>query len=346
MKRLLLVLVAAALVAPGAARSAACTPLNCAPSEFSVPGTSLVGYRAQALARITVADLRTGATRFVLPGGYVDGHRLVHQAGRTLAWYDLRTGRRTSSVRLPFALRLSGASSGGGRAVGFFGSTVVIVGSGGTVRKIQLAPGNWDFDALRGSNLFLIRYVQNGGYQVRVVDVSSDSPASRVIKDPRESATIWGSPASRLASRDGRYLFTLYTAANGASMVHELDLVHATARCIDLPGTGDYNSALSWSLALSPDGRTLWAAGAGYSRLVGIDVRTREVVAAHGLDLPYWNLVNATRSAVSPDGRELALTDGETVARVRLTDGTLVERAKVKARAVGYASSGALRMLK
>lgn len=347
MKRLLPVLVGAALVAPGAARAAACTPLNCAPSQFSVPGTSLVGYRAQALGKVTVADLRTGARRFVLPGGYVDGRRLVHQDGRVLTWYDLRTGRRTASTTLPWTFTLAGASQDGSRAVAFRRRSVVIATTHAW-RQVPLgsASTHWGFDALRGSNLFLIRYLLTGGYQVRVLDLSNDSTPSRVIKDPRESATIWGSPWSRAASADGRYLFTLYVAGNGAAMVHELDLAHATARCIDLPGTGDFNSANSWSLALSPDGRTLWAASAGYDRLIAIDVGTRDVTAAHPLHLPLWNLANATRSAVSPDGNELALTDGETVARVRLADGTLVARTKVRARAVGYAPAGRLRMLR
>ncbi|HVW88668.1 MAG TPA: hypothetical protein VHC01_04310, partial [Gaiellaceae bacterium] len=256
---------------------------------------------------------------------------------------------RIASSRLPWSIRLAGVSQDGTRAVGFRfaglgGNQVVIAGAHGW-RQVSLPAGNWDFDALRGSNLILIRYLSTGGYQVHAFDLSHPA-TSRVIKDPRESATIWGSPASRLASADGRYLFTLYVASNGAAMVHDLDLVDATARCIDLPGTGDYNSGNAWSLALSPDGRTLWAADAGYARLVGIDVATREVVAAHSLDLPYWNLGNATRSAVSPDGKEVALTDGETVARVRLDDGALVSRTKVRARAVGYAPAGDLRMLR
>jgi hypothetical protein len=347
MKRLLLVLAGVALVAPGAARAAACTPLDCAPSQFSVPGTSLVGYRASALGRITVSDLRTGAKRYVLPGGYVDGHRLVRQDARMLTWYDLRTGRRTASTTLPWAIRLAGASQDGTRAVAFRPRSVVIA-TAHAWRQVPLATAStkWGFDALRGSNLFLIRYLRTGGYQVRVVDLSSDSAPSRTIKDPRESATIWGAPASRLASADGRYLFTLYVASNGAAMVHELDVVHATARCIDLPGTGDYNSGNDWSLALAPGGRTLWAANAGYAHLVGIDVATRKVVAAHPLDLPYWNVANTTRAAVSPDGTQVALTDGETVARVRLDDGKLLARTKLRARAVGYAPAGTLRMLR
>ena len=55
-------------------------------------------------------------------------------------------------------------------------------------------------------------------------------------------------------------------------MIHELDLKSATARCIDLPGTGDYGSATSWALSLAPGGRTLWAVSPGYGHVVAIDV--------------------------------------------------------------------------
>lgn len=344
MKRLLLVLVAVALLAPGAAHSAACAPINCAPSQFSIAG-SLVGFRATALGQVTVADLRTGA-RHAVPGGVVGGHLLVHAAGRKLTWYDLRTGADVGSARSPWPLRLAGASQDGSRAVGFHGSNVVIV-SRSAARQVPLTGfGSWDFDALRGWNLFLIKYLPGGGYQVVVADLSNDSVPERVLKDPRESGTIWGSPFSRLSSPDGRYLFTVYIASNGAAMVHELDLVHATARCIDLTGTGDYNSAISWAVALSPDGRTLWAANAGYQRLLGIDVASRRVISSHRLpDLAYWNLDNGTRAAVSPDGGELALTDGETVARIDLGTAKLLGRDKVHARAVGYAPDGRLRTL-
>jgi hypothetical protein len=138
-------------------------------------------------------------------------------------------------------------------------------------------------------------------------------------------------------------LFTVYIASNGAAMVHELDLVDATASCIDLPGSGDFNSAVSWTMALSPSGRTLWAANAGYGRVVGIDVATRRAVSAFRLDLPYWDIVPGTFSAVSPDGSQLALADGESVALLRLADGKLLHRERVHARAIGYAPDGLLR---
>lgn len=351
MRRLLPFALAAAVLLPGAAHAAGCSPLNCAPSQFSIAGTSLLGYRSAALGVVHVVDLRTGAKRFTVPGGYVDGHLLVRDAGTRLDWWDLRTGTRVRTTTLPWDIRLAGASQDGSRAVGFrFVSgrgTTVVIASPTTWRQVPLPAGQWDFDALLGNHLYLIEYLKSGGYQVELIDLSTDSPATRVIKDPRESATIWGSPFSRLASSDGRYLFTVYLASNGAAMVHQLDLRNETARCIDLPGTGNFNSAVSWAIALSPSGRTLWAVNPGYARVVGIDVTTRSVTSSFRVHLPYWNLAAGTRSAVSPNGSQLALTDGESVALVGLRSHALVRRVRlVHPRAVGYSPTGRLRQLR
>jgi DNA-binding beta-propeller fold protein YncE len=349
-KRLALAFGLAALAVPGAARAGACSPLDCAPSQFSVAGSPLVGYRPAALGRVTVFDLRTGAKRFVVPGGYVGGHLLVHQAGGELSWYDLRTGTKTATVQTPWPMQLAGVSQDGARAVGLrsvpgVGRTVIIVSRVGG-RQLPLPAGRWSFDALRGRNLFLIHSLATGGYQVVVEDVSTDSPTTRVIKDPDESATISGTAWSHLASPDGRYLFTIYLGGDGGAMVHELDLVHASARCIDLPGTGSFDKALSWTLALSPNGRTLWAASAGYGRVVGIDVGTRTVVSRFPIALPYWDIPDGTRAAVSPDGKRLALADGADVAVVALDRRTVVQRRHMTSVAVGFDPNGVLRGLR
>ena len=347
MKRLLLVLVAATLLLPGAAHAAACSPLNCAPSQFTLAHGTLLAYRHSALGPVRVVDLRSGATRFTLPGGFIARDVLVHQAGKRLEWYDASTGRRTASLTLPFRIRLVGTSQDGSRAVGFFGSTVVIA-TPTAVRRVELPGGIWDFDALRGDKLFLIKSYLQGGYQIRLYDLARHVLVAKPLKDPHESATIWGAPFSRLASPDGRFLFTLYLASNGAAMVHELDLVHATARCIDLPGTGDYGSAASWALALAPGAHpsTLWAVSPGYGRVVAISIAARRVATSFRIDLPYWNLGQGTRLALGRDGTEAAIADGETVARIALGERRLVGRVKGRATALAYAPGGRLLTLR
>jgi hypothetical protein len=347
MTRLLLLLSAAALLLPGAAGAAACSPLDCAPSQFTFAHGTLIGYRVTARGAITVADLRTGQKLFRLPGGFVYGDTVLHQRGHTIEWWDATAGRLRSSAQPPWRGSLVGASQDGSRAVLLQGSSAVI-GTGHEWRRVPLPAGVWEFDALRGANLVLIKRQPRGSYQIWHVDLSSDSAPMHLLKDPHESGTIWGIPFERVASADGRYLFTLYITSNGASMVHELDLRAGTARCIDLPGTGDFGGSSTWALMLAPDGRTLWAASPGYGRVVAIDAVTRKVVDAFRIDLPYWFIGQPPRAAVSPDGTQFALADGETVALVDVHARRVVARKKAAhAIAVGYSpTTGELRTLR
>jgi hypothetical protein len=346
MKRLALVLAAATLLLPSAASAAACSPLNCAPSQFSLAGGSLLGFRTAAEAPVTVVDLKTGQSRWTLPWGFTGRDLLVHPNARTIVWYDASKGSRVARATLAKGGTLVGVSQSGTRAVvrriRNTWTEFRVVAPGATERAIRVPRGNWDFDALLGDHLFLIKYLAGGGYQVLLAHVGSGKLDAAPLKDPHESGTIWGQPFERLASADGRFLFTLYIGQNGGAMVHELDLKAATARCIDLPGTGDYGAATSWAMLLSKDEGTLWATSPGYGRVVAIDVASREVSSAFRITLASWNLGNGTRAALAPDGQHVALADGETVAILGLAEKKVVERNSVKATAVGYSPDGKL----
>jgi hypothetical protein len=346
MTRLALVLAAAALLLPSAAAGAACSPLNCAPSQFSLANGQLLGFRSNSTAPVRIVDLATGKTRAALPSGVVGGTLLVHQQGTTLTWYDATSGETSGTAEVPAGARLLGVSQDGTTAVAIMlsdgGSTTFYLASSADVRELRVAGRQWDFDALHGDNLFLIRYLSRGGYQVRLLHVASGKLEEKPLKDPHESGTIWGQPYSRLASSDGRYLFTLYIGSNGGSMVHALDLATAKARCIDLPGTGDYLASTAWGLALGRNGQTLWAANPSHGRVVGIDVRTRKVTRAFRINVGYWARGRGTRAALSPDGTRIALADGENVAVVGLRAGKVVTRKAKAAAALGYSPTGRL----
>jgi hypothetical protein len=346
MKKLALALAAAALLLPGAARSAACSPLNCAPSQFTLAHGTLLGFRSMPNKPVTVVDLASGTKRWVLPAGLVGGNLLVHQNGRTLAWYDVSTGTRIGTALLPdVEYVLGGVSQDGTRAVAtrrLHGNTRIAIVSR-TSKKLLTVPGvRWGFDALYGNNLFLIHNFLTGGYEIRLLHVVSGRLERRPLKDPHESGRIWGSPFSRLSSDDRTYLFTLYIGSNGGAMVHELNVKSAIARCVDLPGTGDYGSAATWTMQVSPDGKTLWMVNPGYGRVVGIDVASRKVTTAFRIDLAYWNNGTTPASALSPDGTQIALADGETVALIDLSAKKIVQRDPAKkVIALGYAPDGA-----
>lgn len=338
--RKLLITCAVALALPGAAQSAACSPLDCAPSQFALGDGTLLGYRHAIDKPVTIVDLRTGRSTLTLPAGLTAGNVLVHQNGTQLQWYDMTTGEQTATADGVDG-DLGALSQDGSRAVTIDLRGVWIV-SPTSNRFVALPAGDhWEVDGLRGDNLFLIHYLGNsGGYQIRLLHVATGTLEAKPLKDPHESGTIWGSPYSRLSSPDGRYLFTLYVAGNGAAMVHALNLDTSTARCIDLPGTGDYLSATAW--AMVQRGNMLWAFNPGYGRAVAIDVRARKVVRHFSLSLPYWNRGSGTRAALSPDGSRVALADGETVAVLGLAQRKVVSRTARKATALGYSPTGRL----
>lgn len=315
MKRLVPLLAIVAALVPGAARSAGCSPLSCAPSQFTVAGGALLAVRGSIGAPVRVLDLTTGATRWRLPQGIAAGDTLVHRDGRLVTWFDIAHGTRLRNATLEAhgAFGLVGLSQGGEWAVlqrTQTRSTTFVLLSPTTSHTVVLAGNTWSFDALRGDKLYLIKGLKNG-YEVRLFDLASDRLQPRPLKDPDGSSIIWGVPFARTASPNGQYLFTLYIGPDGGSMVHILDLVHATARCVDLPGDGDYSAATTYALAVSNDGRTLWAVGPGYGRVVTIDVATRRVVDAFRYQPGSWTGNAAGMAVLAPDGARIAVTDGE-----------------------------------
>ena len=108
-----------------------------------------------------------------------------------------------------------------------------------------------------------------------------------------------GFPAYAIGAPDGHWLLTLYIKPHEA-FVHALDLQHAVAYCLDLPGHGGAELQ-NWALVLGLDGRTLYAANGALGLATRIDLGTLEsarplrFVAPLGAD-QYVN------SALSPRG--------------------------------------------
>lgn len=312
MKRLLFLAVFLTALVPAASRAGACSPLNCSPSQFTLGNGSLLGIRTAVGKPVRVIDLRTGNTLWRLPGGIVSGNTVVHKDGSLLTWYDAVRGvrKRDAVLRAKGNFALVGASQDARTAVlarTQGKSTTFALVTPNSERIAKLGGNKWQFDALNGDRLFLIHYLAKG-YEIRVLHLSSgvlDGP----LKDPKASSTIWGSPWSRATSPGGRYVYTLYLGSNGGSMVHMLDTLKGTARCIDLPGTGSWESASTYALAVDPAGRDLWAISPGYGRVARIDVQAQRVVEAYRFDAQSWN-TNTGIAAMSPDGNRIAVSDG------------------------------------
>lgn len=288
MKKLALILLLLGSAAlPAAAPGAGCRPLDCAPSGAAL-GHDLYAVRPNGVfGEVVVDDVRTGRPRYMLPQGIVGGHLLVHQeqGGDGLTWFDAYTGRQVAAASGPGfgQLSLTGVSQDGTRAVLFRStkaqSRFAIVAARAPTRIVALPSENWGFDTLAGSKLYLLHYMKNG-YEVRLYDLARNRLVARPLKDPHESSLIWGTAWSRVTSPDGRYVFTLYLGQDGGAMVHELDVRRATARCVELAGSGDFNLGTTYTMQLSPNGKTLWAVSPGFGRVIGIDVASAKVRVA------------------------------------------------------------------
>jgi hypothetical protein len=121
--------------------------------------------------------------------------------------------------------------------------------------------GAWGFDALSpdASTMYLIHNFfdrkRRGRYEVRALDLAARRLLPHPIVDPEEpDERMQGSPVSRVASRDGRWAYTLYTGEE--TFLHALDTVHGRAVCVDLPQLDDLSlrEPFQLRLALSGDG--------------------------------------------------------------------------------------------
>jgi hypothetical protein len=345
MNRLAFALALAIILAlPASSRGAGCSPLNCGPSQLPLAGGTLLAVRARGVdGNIRVLSLRTGTTRWWLPAGILGGDLLVHEDGTLLTWFDAATGGRVASAvaDLRGAFALVGSSQDGRQAVLARTErrrTTFVILSPHKQKQVVLGGNTWSFDALAGERLYLIHSLRRG-YQVRLYDLARNRLEPQPLKDPGESALIEGVPWQRVSSSDGRYLLTLYLSSKGGAMVHELDLVGGTARCIDLPGTGNFSAASSYALVLSPDGRTLWAVSPGYGRVVSVDLHAHRVLVRFAFT-PGPSTGNPGLGAAAADGTRLAVTDSQHIWLLDLTRQRVLRTEPHVAIALGFAPDG------
>ncbi|HZU19653.1 MAG TPA: hypothetical protein VE982_00365 [Gaiellaceae bacterium] len=339
MRRLALLLVLCALALPASSRAAACSPLNCAPSQFALAHGTMLAVRGDAYKPLRVIDLRSGRTLWRLPPGVVTGDVLVHADGDLVTWFDAARGPRIGDAILQQHARYSlvGTSQDAQTAVlarTQHGSTTFALVTRTDQRLVRLAGREWQFDALNGRYLYLIRTLEYG-YQVRLYDLATDTLRRQPLKDPHESALIQGIPFARASSPDGRYLFTLYVGSNGNAMVHELDTAAGSAHCVDLPGDGDFNAAITWALVPDANGGTLWAVSVGYGRVVAVDVAAHAVRSRYSFQRATWTS-NAGVAALAPDGEHIAVTDAQHTWFVNLADGRVRRGPSHVAIALGF----------
>lgn len=297
-------LLLAALV-PSAAPAAPCPPLQCGPLATSVAGGSLLAVSGGESHGVSVYDLRTGKLRDAFRTAVVsaDGKRLVAQDDQAVTTYALASGRSDATTKLPAGWRLAGVSADGRRVV------TTLAGGANTSFAVGdselVVPGTFTFDGLRGDRIYLIEQ-QRTGYLVRVASLAAGTLDPKPLKDAHEPALIQGQAWSRVESADGRYVFTLFIEGSGEAMIHVLDMARGTAKCIDLPGGANYMKSASYSLALSKNGRRLYAVGAAAGNVVSVDVPSQRIARVKRVASVPASMPMLPSAALAPDGKALA----------------------------------------
>ncbi len=229
----------------------------------------LPGGNGSAHTRISVLDTSTGATvrAFNIPGsystadqGYADS--MLSGDGRWLALREQHAPAGVTSIAL------------------------VDTQAGKLVKSIHLS-GDFTLDAVspKGTMLYLLEYYQAGTshYNVRAYDVTTNQLLQSSIVDKAElGEKMQGEALTRQVSEDGDMAYTLYiNHVTNKAFIHILWLADtvdnstpfpAIARCLDLP-VGNSPALLHYyTLALTQDGNTLYAANAALGTVAKVNL--------------------------------------------------------------------------
>jgi len=354
----------------------------CAPHESPPAGGADKLYEANTAngaQAIYVVDSKTHATERRLPLGTPSGNwkHLYSIVGGSLVDTDPLTGNTQNTMLLGGDYALPPATStgmpGGLSPAGYWlvveshdsNSTRMLVISTSTFKvsdRIELT-GRFNFDAVSddGQRLYLIQYLDDKEYFVRLYNIPANSLDENIVIDKSDgNQAMAGRRLSGVASPDGASLFSMYVREHESPFIHALSLQGPFAWCLDLPG-GGYSS---WSLAMTHDGSRLFAVGGASGVVAEVDtsnqyspqiVRTAQVAAgAHSAvlssdgktlvtagesgirwidtsslnvrmrSLAEWNVASLGLSA---DGKTLyAVSDRGEIAQVAMSSGEVVSR--------------------
>jgi hypothetical protein len=249
------------------------------------------GY-SDGAQHITVRDSATGAVERTLPIGtaapdWARYYTVTPLNGTArLTATDPGSGQTLAQIGIPAGFTLpnlgslgptAGLSPNGewltltdnGRATSGKLVTSFLVGPSslsGSFKTVRL-DGAFSFDALSndGQNLYLIEKMGDPNhYQVRLYQIGpiGGSLVTQPVVDKREAnEPMNGIRGDSVADPTGKYVYTVYIRDNGP-FIHALPLDEPIAWCVDLPAKAPnaIEQQFFWSLAISPNGRTVYAA--------------------------------------------------------------------------------------
>jgi hypothetical protein len=298
---------------------------------------------------VKVLDSGTGTVERELPIGtpapdWSRYYTLTQLSGSArLAALDPATGQTLAQATVPAGYALPNIASQGPRAgispngkwltltsqtraTGGAMTTNFLVGSSSlsTSFKTIHVNGDFVFDALSndGQSLYLIQKMTDPNhYRVRLYDVAAGALWPQAIADKREpNEPMNGIRGDSATDPSGNHVYTVYIRQAGP-FIHALPLDQRFAWCIDLPSKApnDMEKQFHWALAISQDGRSLYAANASLGTVAVLTtgdapqiVRTAPV-ALNKTDSFLAGMVTDAEAkgprsggaALSPDGRTL-----------------------------------------
>ncbi|HEX9068154.1 MAG TPA: hypothetical protein VF807_05250 [Ktedonobacterales bacterium] len=286
----------------------------------------------------------------------------------TIAIYDTQTGAVQRTFTVPGTYSTSGMGfadavlSGDGHWLALRGmrpvagktSLAVVDTQTGTLAAVTL-DGDFELDGISpaGTMLYLIQQLGDSGhhYYVRAYGVVARALVEGIIVDKTaiDEAQMNGAPLTRQTVRDGSRAYTLYIdPERNIAFIHGLPLANDAngplfARCIDLPvgATGDLLPY--YTLALSADGKTLYAANAALGLVTSVsaqgDIFSVNITSTSGfgsgiipLAAMKWGQVLSGGSALSADQKTLYVAGAHGIwaidtASLRLRQSFLTDRA-------------------
>jgi WD40 repeat protein len=315
-----LAILAVALVGAPSAAGDGCPPSQCGIFSSAVPGSRFLTVRTNGdHGPLRVYDVVSGRQVATLGSGMpsADGRRFVTakslRAGTThVTTYALPNATQLSMRELQGRYGLAGVSRSGTRIVLLSGArrstTFVVLDRGSVTHTVRLA-GMYELETLSpdGDRLFLIHWRSNG-YDLENYNLVTRRLRPTVMLEEGEPEKLVGQAWRGVATRDGRWLLTLYVKGNGA-FVHALDLQKGIGHCVDLPARAAPFVLGASGLALSPDERKLYVASPVVGRVFTIDLRRPRVTRVARFE-PWLGPDEigpntAPNVAVSPNGRTL-----------------------------------------